>query len=80
MNRFSYTFKIILQDYVNLEIKKKSGLSLNPDIYHSKVPGSGEVIFLLVLFSLIFTTVRLKTDGQEDMPIRPTAVIGQMLQ
>jgi len=30
-----------LQDYVNLEIKKKSGLSLNPDIHHSKVPSSG---------------------------------------
>ena len=38
--RFSYTFKIILQDYVNLEIKKKSGLSLNPDIHHSKIPSS----------------------------------------
>ena len=25
----------------NLQIKKKSGLSLNPDIHHSKVPGSG---------------------------------------
>ena len=30
-----------MQDYVNLEIKKKSGLSLNPDIHHSKVPSSG---------------------------------------
>ena len=29
-----------MQDYVNLEIKKKSGLSLNPDIHHSKVPSS----------------------------------------
>ena len=24
----------------NLEIKKKSGLSINPDIHHSKVPSS----------------------------------------
>ena len=24
-----------------LEIKKKSGLSINPDIHHSKVPSSG---------------------------------------
>ena len=29
-----------MQDYVNLEIKKKSGLSLNPEIHHSKVPSS----------------------------------------
>jgi len=32
-----------LQDYVNLEIKKKSGLSLNPDIHHSKVPSSDRI-------------------------------------
>ena len=34
---FSYTFKIILQDNVNLEIIKKRGSSINPDIHHSKV-------------------------------------------
>jgi len=34
----------------------------------------------MVLFSLNYITVRLKTDEQEDMPIRPTAVVGQMLQ
>ena len=28
------------QAIFNLEIKKKSGLSINPDIYHSKVPSS----------------------------------------
>jgi len=33
----SYTFKIILQDYVNLEIIKKRGSNINPDIHHSKV-------------------------------------------
>ena len=44
--RFSYIFKIILQDYVNLEIKKKSGLSLNPDIHHLKVPSSGLIFFV----------------------------------
>ena len=27
----------------NLEIKKKSGLSINPDIHHSKVPSSGYI-------------------------------------
>ena len=34
---------------INLEIKKKSGLSLNPDIHHSKVVSSG-----FSLFSQIF--------------------------
>jgi len=29
------------QALFNLEIKKKSGSSLNPDIHHSKVPSSG---------------------------------------
>ena len=29
------------QALFNLEIKKKSGLSINPDIPHSKVPSSG---------------------------------------
>ena len=29
------------QAIFNLEIKKKSGLSLNPDIHHSKVFSSG---------------------------------------
>ena len=28
------------QAIFNLEIKKKSGLSINPDIQHSKVPSS----------------------------------------
>ena len=31
------------QAIFNLEIKKKSGLSLNPDIHHSKVFSSGKV-------------------------------------
>jgi len=30
------------QAIFNLEIKKKSGLSINPDIHHSKVFSSGE--------------------------------------
>ena len=29
------------QAIFNLEIKKKSGSSINPDIHHSKVPSSG---------------------------------------
>ena len=39
-----------MQDYVNLEIKKKSGLSLNPDIHHSKVPSSGRNTVARTLF------------------------------
>ena len=31
------------QAIFNLEIKKKSGLSINPDIHHSKVPSSSEI-------------------------------------
>ena len=31
------------QAIFNLEIKKKSGISLNPDIHHSKVPSSDDV-------------------------------------
>ena len=31
------------QAIFNLEIKKKSGSSINPDIHHSKVPSSGKV-------------------------------------
>jgi len=30
------------QAIFNLEIKKKSGLSINPDIHHSKVFSSGD--------------------------------------
>ena len=31
------------QAIFNLEIKKKSGFSINPDIHHSKVFSSGEI-------------------------------------
>ena len=50
---FSYTFKIILQDYVNLEIIKKRGSSINPDIHHSKVFSSASlqsIIRLMIIF------------------------------
>ena len=33
------------QAIFNLEIKKKSGLSLNPDIHYSKVFSSGRVVY-----------------------------------
>ena len=32
------------QAIFNLEIKKKSGWSINPDIHHSKVTSSGRII------------------------------------
>ena len=34
-----------------MEIKKKSGLSINPDIHHSKVPSSAD-LFNLYLISV----------------------------
>jgi len=34
------------QAIFNLEIKKKSGLSLNPDIHHSKVFSSGTMYMI----------------------------------
>ena len=46
-----------MQDYFNLEIKKKSGLSLNPDIHHSKVPSSGQSISDHVAVSAILLRI-----------------------
>ena len=36
------------QAIFNLEIKKKSGLSINPDIHHSKVFSSGRINFKIL--------------------------------
>ena len=44
------------QAIFNLKIKKKSGLSINPDIHHSKVFSSGQ---LHRLFSLMLYHARL---------------------
>jgi len=41
-----------LQDYVNLEIIKKRGSSINPDIHHSKVFSSGGIVKELFLGGL----------------------------
>ena len=38
------------QAIFNLEIKKKSGLSINPDIHHSKVFSSGLSFYQFVVF------------------------------
>ena len=38
------------QAIFNLEIKKKSGLSINPDIHHSKVFSSELLPFLVLVF------------------------------
>ena len=40
----------------NLEIKKKSGSSFNPDIHHSKVPSFGSFPNILKLKALILRT------------------------
>jgi len=43
------------QAIFNLEIKKKSGLSLNPDIHHSKVFSSCYFIYLpIYLWNYVF--------------------------
>ena len=46
------------QAIFNLEIKKKSGLSINPDIHHSKVFSSGYFSLVLVLV-LLYKYARL---------------------
>ena len=38
------------QAIFNLQIKKKSGLSLNPDIHHSKVFSSAQTKFLIFYY------------------------------
>ena len=38
------------QALFNLEIKKKSGLSINPDIHHSKVFSSGLMHYYITIF------------------------------
>ncbi len=45
---FHTLLKIILQDYVNLEIIKKRGSSINPDIHHSKKFSSVELVSFVV--------------------------------
>ena len=37
------------QAIFNLEIKRKSGLSLNPDIHHSKVFSSDYSVYLILI-------------------------------
>ena len=45
------------QAIFNLEIKKKSGSSINPDIHHSKVPSSGQAVkfFAWIIFFQLFS-------------------------
>ena len=47
------------QAIFNLEIKKKSGLSINPDIHHSKVFSSGntEIKFHFIIKNVRFTSL-----------------------
>jgi len=60
------------QAIFNLEIKKKSGLSINPNIHHSKVFSSGltypwfsdqtSLDIILIYLIWIFTTIKGKGD------------------
>ena len=43
------------QAILNLEIKKKSGLSINPDIHHSKVFSSEQNLIFNVCKEKLFT-------------------------
>ena len=45
----------------NLEIKKKSGLSINPDIHHSKVFSS-----VLIDLNIVSNRDTLNTNGRVD--------------
>ena len=56
----------MLVDYVSLEISKKRGLSINPDIHHSKVPNSDQIFLnpvtkydhrLLKVFIILFDLI-----------------------
>ena len=41
----NFEWDILNPDHlINLEIKKKSGLSSNPDIHHSKVSSSDQIV------------------------------------
>ena len=48
------------QAIFNLEIKKKSGLSINPDIHNSKVFSSGCVYIYTYIYNLIKTKISCK--------------------
>ena len=53
------------QALFNLEIKKKSGLSINPDIHHSKVPSSDEIWKLLTQFGVSGTDCQIIRTAEE---------------
>ena len=52
------------QAIFNLEIKKKSGLSINPDIHHSKVFSLGKSIFFMS-----YTVFRAVNKGGALLPV-----------
>ena len=54
------------QAIIILEIKKKSGLSLNPDIHHSKVFSSEQTVLTLVL---VLGIQAGSTKGKVSIPI-----------
>ena len=62
------------QAMFNLEIKKKSGLSINPDIHHSKVFSSDQVGILInqsliLFFSLYLLWSSIDTNQSVTNPI-----------
>ena len=54
------------QALYNLEIKKKSGLNLNPNTHHSKVFSSGKVYLLLGDQSIIIDRYSSSKKQQEN--------------
>ena len=56
------------QAIFNLEVKKKSGSSINPDIHHSKVPSSDITQFQLVqITSWVISTITLPKRGRLNL-------------
>ena len=64
---------ILSRDYVILEISKKRGLSINPDIYHSKVPSQGIYHFKLCFWvrtAVIFSKMMKEKLGLPESVTR----------
>jgi len=58
------------QAIFNLEIKKKSGLSINPDIHHSKVFSSGKLIIELFISLFNHVSVKIINTGLKSVTVQ----------
>jgi len=61
------------QAIFNLEIKKKSGLSINPDIHHSKVFSSAPIIQIVKELCILKINLQLYNDellSTGELPLR----------